>query len=872
MRKVKNSNVIKRLSLKSFRANRTRNIVAAIAVILTGILFTAVFTIGLGIVESTQRSNMMQAGGDMHGSIKDLTDEQYEKLKTHPYIKESVCDMTVASGVENPEFLKRRLEMHYVEKSGYPHWFVEIIEGRAPETADEILLDETSMQLLGVKPEAGQKVTLEILVHQTDTETVSRTFTVTGVIRSSDAMNVGFCFVPEAYTQKYADELQPQDEWDFIGSKNMGVMLSGSVNIQEKLNKIITDSGYSTDDKSSDYINSNANWAWLSDGAAADPMTMAGIIGALVLILVTGYLIIYNIFQTSVINDIRYYGLLKTIGTTGRQIRQILRRQALRLCLLGVPAGLALGFLSGKLLLPVVLMNSDHPDGSITVSPHPWIFAGAAAFTVLTVLISVWKPGRIASKVSPVEALRYSGQENGRKKQKKTTDGGKITRMAFSNLGRNKTRTAIVICSLSLTVVLLNSVYTLVNSFDREGMLSKLILSEDVIANAALWNYNYRPYDEASAEEEGLSENFVTACRQQESFEDGGRIYATPGNVTMPLDSWDMPDYFEKDENGMPGVWRGGWFDSFVLYGPDGTLYSTDIQAVYHGIEPFVLSKMTVVEGETDKDAIWEKLQTGNYLIYAADVDDDNHVIENAVKHHAGDKITLNFELDGKTETGEYEIVSVIKRHQYSLTNRMGNNFEYYVSADEFKKHFPESFLMNYLMDTKEGQEDAMEDFLKDYTENVEPSMHYESRKTFRGMSEGVVGTVAIVGTMLAGVIGLIGVLNFINTILTAMVTRKREFAMMEAIGMTKKQLTGMLTAEGICYAGITILFSAAVSLLVSLTALRTVCDGIWLLRYKFTVMPVLIACPVMLLLGVCVPKAVYALRKKQSIVEELRE
>lgn len=869
MRKVRNNQAIKRLSSKSFQASRTRNIIAVIAIVLTAVLFTAVFTIGIGIVESTQRSSMMQAGGDMHGSIKRLTQEQYEKLKTHPSIKESVCDMPVSQEVQNPEFLKRHLEMHYVEKSGYSHWFIDIIDGKAPEKADEILLDETSMKLLGAEPKAGEQVTLEFLVHYMDTETVKRTFTVSGVIRASEAMNVGFCYVSEAYLEKYAQELQPKNEDDFVGARNMGIVFANSLNIQEKLNKIITDSGYSVDEDSADYIASNANWAYMSDGAAADPMTVAGIAGALILILITGYLIIYNIFQISVIRDIRYYGLLKTIGTTGRQIKRILRRQAIRLCLMGIPAGLVLGFLAGKLLLPIVMMSSSYERSAVAVSPRLWIFAGAAVFTIVTVLISEWKPGRIAAKVSPVEALRYTEHGTRQKKQKKSTDGGRIIRMAFSNLGRSRGRTAVVICSLSLTIVLLNSVYTITRSVDREGMLSKMILSEAVIGNAALWNYDYRPWDEVTAAEEGLSERFVSACEQQESFEDGGRIYATFYNVTMPLESWKVPDYFAEDENGMPGCWYGGRFQAFVHYDEDGSVYSTDIWTGYHGIEPFVLSKMTIIEGETDKDIVWEKLQSGNYLIYAADVDDDNIVIDELIKHHAGDKVTLKF--DGK-ETKEYEIISVIKRHQYSLTNRVGNNFEYYVSADEFKKHMPASFLMNYLLDVKEGQEDAMEAFLKDYTTNTEPSMNYESRQTFSGMADQVLGTIGIVGTALAGVIGLIGILNFINTILTAMVTRKREFAMMEAIGMTKRQLVRMLMAEGLCYAVMTIVFSLAAGVLFSLTVIRTICDGIWLMNYKFTLVPMFIACPILFLLGACIPKAVYTLRRKESIVEELRE
>ena len=125
---------------------------------------------------------------------------------------------------------------------------------------------------------------------------------------------------------------------------------------------------------------------------------------------------------------------------------------------------------------------------------------------------------------------------------------------------------------------------------------------------------------------------------------------------------------------------------------------------------------------------------------------------------------------------------------------------------------------------------------------------------------------------VLAAVIGLIGLLNFVNTILTGIITRRHEFAMMEAIGMTGRQMAEMLTLEGFFYALLTVLFSLLAGVLFSVTAIRAVCNGLWLMNYRFTLLPLLIACPVLLLLGAGVPGFVYALRKKESVVERIRE
>lgn len=866
MGRVKNSRALGRLAAKSFGANRTRNTIASITIGLTAVLFTAVFTIGIGLAENIQHSALIQAGGDVHGTIKNLTRQQYDILKRHPSIRECGRDIVVANSVENPEFLKRHVEVHYLDRNLYPHWFVRIAQGTEPKAADEILMDRKSMELLGLEALAGSEVTLDIRVHYYS-EPIKRTFRVSGVMEEAEGMNVGFVFVSEAYLEKYGDEIWPKESAEAMASStgdiSLQVLFADSRNIQERLDKIITDCGFSLDETSENYMASNANWAYLTDGVGGDPITIMGIGLALLLIVVTGYLIIYNIFQISIIRDIRYYGLLKTIGTTARQIRRILHRQALWLCLMGTPAGLFVGFLIGKFLFPIIADTGGMGEGAeFSVTPRPWIFAGAAVFTVLTVLISEWKPARIAGKVSPMEALRYT--EYGRKgrKQKKTTDGGKLFKMAFSNLGRNRGRTAVVILSLSLTVILTNSVYTIVTSVDREGFLSKMILSEGMIGNAALWNHRYRPTDEQQAKEISLSESFIKACQQQEGFAEGGRIYVDTNGSRIPVESWEVPDYILQNEDGVPGKYTPMGFQPYGGYENGG--YFADM----YGIEPFVLSKMAVVEGETDKRAIWEKLQSDKYLLYGVDVDDSGLVIEDQVKYHAGDKVTLQC---GKEPAREYEIIAAVKRHTYSLSNRIGSEFTFYIPAGEFKKKFSETELMSYLFDTKEGQERDMEEFLEAYTTKVEPAMSYDSRTVYEKSFQEILGIIMIVGTGLSGMIGLIGVLNFVNVTLTGIATRKREFAMMAAIGMTRGQLVRMLMAEGLCYSLLAMAASLMLGTLFSLTALRAVGRGIWFIHYQFTLLPMALACPALMALGVLVPRVVYGLQRKGSIVEELR-
>ena len=171
---------------------------------------------------------------------------------------------------------------------------------------------------------------------------------------------------------------------------------------------------------------------------------MAAIIaGVLLLILLTGYLIIYNVFQISVAGDIRFYGLLKTIGTTPRQLRRIIRTQALLLSLIGIPAGLLLGWLLGGVLTPVITARLNGVTTVVSVSSL--LFVGAAVFALATVLISCRRPGRLAGKVSPVEAVRYTEGKALKRKGKRGGKGVSLLSLAAANLGRSRGKTFISI-------------------------------------------------------------------------------------------------------------------------------------------------------------------------------------------------------------------------------------------------------------------------------------------------------------------------------------------------------------------------------------------------------------------------------------------
>lgn len=858
MWKISNKKAVRRLSDRSLKANRTRNLIAACAVILTTILFTTLFTVGIGLMQTIEEQTLRQSGGRAHGTIKDITREEYEEIKSTGLSKDMAVNILCAYDVDNPQFLKRHVELWYRPLDKLDWYFTELKGGHLPQDADEIMMDTQSLSLLGITPKEGAKITLRMNLGY-DQPYVERTFVLAGWFESDPVMNVGFGLVSEAYLEKYRQELAKagEDERSSVGKIRADVMFDDSRDIQKKLDQMVEKAGYSCDEKSPDFISTNANWAYLAESMQqTDFASAAGAAAILLIIILAGYLIIYNIFQISVIRDIQFYGLLKTVGTTGKQIKKIIRRQALWLSLWGIPPGLLGGFLLGCALLPVIFDTSAYGKDIAVVSLDPVIFIASALFSLFTVWISTRKPARTAARVSPVEAAKYSGI-SGKRKEKKSAGGAKLYRMALSNLGRNKKQTVIVLLSMALSVVLVNTVFMISGSFDTDKYLERFVDTDYLIGHAEYFNSEYMGNDTEYA----LSQSMIEAVQQQPGFEEGGRLLGCAGGLNVDKSSYQVPTYIRQTD--------GEIYAGDSVFPVSKNLYGNYFCMVY-GLDDLILSRLDVWKGEDDLEQMKEKLNTGKYIIASVGTDDNGQVKENTAMHQVGDKVTIR---DKENQVvGTYEILSLVKEKFNSQTSRIGWDFSYYTTAKQFGAIASEDLLMTYAFNVEDEKEAAMDQFLSDYTEQVEPMMSYESKaealKNFSDMTDMFV----TVGLALSLTVGLIGTLNFINSILTGIITRKREFAMLRSIGMTKRQLKSMLLLEGVYYAVFTILLSLAVTVLLSFTALKGISGLMWFITFRFNLWSMAVVIPVLLLLGLLVPLAAERFQRKQSVIEQLRE
>lgn len=880
---VSNHSCIRRLSIRALMANRTRNLVAVLAIALTALLFTSLFTIALSINEGIQQNNFRQAGGWSHGTFKYMTEEQCETLESDPLIQAYGVRRFLGMPTDVP-FNKSHVEIGYSD-ANQAHWsYCDPVEGRLPqEGTNEAATDTHVLELLGIEPKLGAQFTITFDV---DGHETTQTFTLCGWWEYDEAVVANHILIPESRLEEILNQVGvtvPGSD-GMTGSWNLDVMLKhGARSIADDMEKILTDHGYQSQTPGENYISTGINWGYtgaqLSD--KLDPITVGIILGVLLLILLTGYLIIYNVFQISVAGDIRFYGLLKTIGTTPRQLRRIIRNQALLLSLVGIPLGLVLGWLLGGVLTPVITAQLNAVTTVVSVSP--WLFVGAAIFALVTVLISCRRPGRMAGKVSPIEAVRYTEGKALKGRQGRSGKGVSLLSMAWANLGRSRGKTFLTVLSLTLAVVLLTMTVTFASGFDMDKYLSRFTASDFILADAGQFQSDGSTfYDEMA-----VPEDVIAAVNAQEGITGSGRVYGK----TAPALEFVTEEYYRS----MWSRWNmQEQLDSMIAFKDrteDGLL--PDGVQLY-GMESFALDHLTVLEGDLSK----LEDPNGNYI--AAVYSEDDYGKPEMDSHWArlGDTVTIRYveefeyynpttgdvygsqenvpegatfaERAVKYRDVDYTVAALVTVPS-ALSYRYYGQDEFVLGAETFIRDTGTDCVMYYAFDTTEESNAAMETFLKDYTENVNPQFDYESKSTYAGEFESVKSMFLLMGGALSFIVGLVGILNFFNAILTGITARRRELAVLQSIGMTTRQLRTMLALEGLLYT----VGSTLLALIVVCATAPFVGNGlnnmIWFFTYHFTLWPIAVILPLFALLGVAIPVATCQMTQRYSVVERLR-
>ena len=844
------------LNRRTFRQNKGRNLVAALAIVLTTLLFTTLFVLSQSMSRNMIEMTFRQTGYDGQVSFKSITEEQAAKIAAHPDVAEVGYSMVVGIG-RGKELAGRQVEIRFADESYAEHSFAKPATGRMPQTADEIALDNIVLDKLGIPHELGQRVTLEWIADFQEEENRVSEFTLCGFWEGNESSYASMAWVSREFVEDVTAQLEAADSGaaEEVPDSRLAGICMGQVNlysdreIEKTMDRILEDTGLTE-------LEYGVNLAYDPDMNRMAAQESLPMYLGMILVFVAGYLIIYNIFQISVTTDIQFYGKLKTLGMTARQLKRLIYGQAGRLCLLGIPVGMLLGYLLGMVLVPVWIQMED-----ARVSVNPLIFIGSAAFAGLTVLISCMRPAKMAGKVSPMEALRYNDVQRGGRSVKRRSGSAGLPALAWSNLGRNRKRTVTVICSLTLGLTLMSAFYAKNAAFDMEKYLEELMLSDFQMDQATSEEYmkGYDPYGDT------LDPELIAQVEALEGLEGIGYEYSHETEIALSEQTIANMQAFYTDD--VLADWA-----SYDPVGPKSIQEAVDEKragAVVYGLDGIVLDAYTdaahVLAGSYDA----EQFATGKYAIAAglAMTKEDGQTLPTV---SVGDTV----EIEGQ----EYTIMAVLDEFSVvtegakegGAENKDRHYLEFIVPMETFRARWPQNTPRKVFFDVEDAHLDAAQEMLDRYSAETGVSIPLTTRTSKAAQYHRETRSSAVMGNVVSIVIALVGVLNFVNSMVTAIVSRRKEFAMMQSVGMTKSQLCKLLVWEGMDYAWITLLCTYVISSLAVGIGVRILVEG-GFTTFRFTLLPLVICTPLLLLFAVLVPYLCFHDLEKDSLVERLR-
>ncbi len=844
------------LNRRTFRQNKGRNLVAVLAIILTTLMFTTLFVLSQSMSRNIIEMTFRQTGYDGQASFKSITEEQAAKIAAHPDVAETGYSMVVGIG-QGKELSGRQVEIRFADESYAEHSFAKPVTGRMPQAADEIALDNIVLDKLGIPHELGQRVTLEWIADFQEEENRVSEFTLCGFWEGNESSYASMAWVSREFAEDVTEQLEAADPGaaEQVPDSRIAGICMGQVNlysdreIEKTMDRILEDTGLTE-------LEYGVNLAYDPDMNRMAAQESLPMYLGMILVFVAGYLIIYNIFQISVTTDIQFYGKLKTLGMTARQLKRLIYGQAGRLCLLGIPVGMVLGYLLGMVLVPVWIQMED-----ARVSVSPLIFIGSAAFAGMTVLISCMRPARMAGKVSPMEALRYNDVQRGGRSVKRRSGSAGLPALAWSNLGRNRKRTVTVICSLTLGLTLMSAFYARNAAFDMEKYLEELMLSDFQMDQATSEEYmkGYDPYGDT------LHPELIAQVEALEGLEGIGYEYSHETEIALSEQTIANMQAFYTDD--VLADWA-----SYDPVGPQSIQEAVDEKsagAVVYGLDGIVLDAYTaeahVLAGSYDA----EQFATGKYAIAAglAMTKEEGQTLPTV---SVGDTV----EIEGQ----EYTIMAVLDEFSVvtegakegGAENKDRHYLEFIVPMETFRARWPQNTPRKIFFDVEDAHLDAAQEMLDRYSAETGENIPLTTRASKAAQYRRETRSSAVMGNVVSIVIALVGVLNFINSMVTSIVSRRKEFAMMQSVGMTKPQLCKLLVWEGMDYAWITLLCTYVISSLAVGIGVRAMVEG-GFTTFRFTLLPLVICTPPLLLFAVLVPYLCFHNLEKDSLVERLR-
>ena len=572
------------------------------------------------------------------------------------------------------------------------------------------------------------------------------------------------------------------------------------------------------------------------------------------IVLVSSVFVIRNGFAISITERLKQYGMLSSIGATKKQIKKSVYFEGFVLGIIGIPLGILSGLLAIYLLVNIVnyILKDYVLNGTLLTYGISWpaIFVSIIV-SVITIWLSCRRSAKKTSKITPIEAIRSS--EDIKLNAKKIKCPKIITKLfktggeiAYKNLKRSKKKYRTTVISIIVSVVM----FIAISSFIQYGFkMSSAYYTER--------NYNYVVYASTTA--------------SSEDKEDFAREQAKNDKILTDISN--LPDAGEVSIN------KTNVFEIKIddKHQAELTDYGKDIKSRFYvtdeennkidNINIIGLSKNAYENYLKKIGEDYKTCKDGAILIdNSINLDEKGKRIQGSMyTWKKGDTVT------GKIGDKEYSIKLVARTNERptGVENLYNSNAYFIVSEDFINKTGYETASLYAKSKDAYKLDEEIEQYKNENNLTKSNLSTYNMEESVKA-NNAIVLVVSIFLYGFIGVITLIGITNIFNTITTNMNLRKKEFAMLKSIGMTKREFNRMIRLESIFYGVKSLIIGIPIGLVLSYgiyNVFKNSMEMEYVLPYKAIVVSILF---VAVVIGIIMR---YSMNKinKQNIIETIR-
>lgn len=738
-------NTVTNTAICNLKYNKMRSILISIAISLTTCLLIAVGFCGVGLLRYNV-ANVSKLRGDYQGVFVRLSEETLEQAK----LRAEIIKYSEAGSVGTVESDQFDGGLIYADDTIIQIGNLQFIEGGMPKKYNEIAAQKEFFEKLGADASVGETVSLSCRLNGGVIE--EKEFVVSGILSSNqlnDLQNIYSAYVSKEFFEKH---IPIEDRVYSLYFKVSGEETLSYSEMKERINAVGGELGL-------DERNIVINDEYLSFTTMPATETVVVCVVVALIVVIFSALVIYNIYYVGIITKIQEFGKLRAIGSTKKQLRGIILIEGLILSGISIPIGLILGAVIAKagfyILVQNVLSTVQGELKNVPLFSFPILII--VVLTVLfTVYISLKKPMRIASNVSPVEAIRY--QENtGGKKVRKGYDSIDLMKLISANMVRNKKRTFTTIFTMGLSCIMFVIVANVVGNMDPKYAARTEFEKGDFILKLD-YSYNDKVYPENNLN------NIQSTVQLGEDFINqlAGIDGVTEVSTRKIILGENQKEFYPFEDR------------------------TTTIAVLSK--EDFENRAERLELGELNYDTAFS--ESGIVCNWVYSFGDSGMSI--------GEKIPFRLYDGHRSIEFEGKLMAVLSNDSTDFT----------MTEDTFNKLGFEGDLTTvvYISCEKEKRAQVQNEIesLIAGNEKVDLST-YENAFEVSKLS---IRLLLIPSYMLFAIIGVIGFMNMANTLIISIVTRKREFGVLQAIGLTRKQLSLMLQMEGLIFTFGTLIIS----------------------------------------------------------------